>query len=334
MKTLNIESRDTYAHWIDKIISKNFDLVLFIASGNRELFDIDYNLNFFLRSENKSIFHRAIMPEMDCDFYDQSPPSKNIIFSRIKGLSLLISDKRKIIITTPAAMMPRTIPIDLFFDNILNIKIGQKINISAFSSQLINLGYIRSEKVFSFGEYAIRGDIIDIACLDENQAIRLNVDGDIVDGIKQFEISSQLSNKTDISEASVLPCDEVIINDQSLSLFKKNISKKPQNIFTESISSGIKTSDYINYLPFFYDKTSSFLEYASWNKKILVILSHGSLEIIKDMDKKIIKSYEAAMQNKKSAAYPEPELLYTNSGKIIDFINKAESVTLNVSNQL
>ena len=254
MKIIDATIKDCYSIEINNIANNFNGATIFFAESNKDLWRLEHNFSFFC--DIKTI----VFPEWDCDFYDKCSPSRHILTERIKVLYAILKNKDDIVIlTTPKAIMPLTIPVDILKKLVFSLQVGQKTDIDIISLTLTELGYMRTNNAQNYGDYAIRGDIIDIANIDHETGHRIDIFGDTVDKIKQFNLLSQTSTGVNASNLTILPIDEVIINKQTLATFTKNATQT--NAMHLSIIDGIKIMNYIHYLPFFYEKPSNFFDY-------------------------------------------------------------------------
>lgn len=92
-----------------------------------------------------------------------------------------------------------------------SLKLGDKIDFSKFSEMLVNMGYERSSLASVHGEFAIRGDILDIFVTTKEHPIRIEFFDDEIENISIFDENSMKNlekiQKIDISVAK-LPLGE------------------------------------------------------------------------------------------------------------------------------
>ena len=131
--------------------------------------------------------------------------SPELKFTRLETLKNL-NNKKTIIVTNLMGFLKKMPEVD----NDLTIKITNKeeINRKKLVNKLENIGYTRSDIVNSTGEYAIRGLVIDIFPIYENNPIRLIMDDNTVELIKYYDAENQISNK-EIETIEINPVKEV-----------------------------------------------------------------------------------------------------------------------------
>ena len=79
---------------------------------------------------------------------------------------------------------------------------------------LESLGYKKTSVVTSTGEYALRGFIIDIFPFAKSHPLRLEMFGDLIESIKEFDESTQRSTNI-INSVEILPVDEVFRDEEN-----------------------------------------------------------------------------------------------------------------------
>lgn len=133
-------------------------------------------------------------PEYDRLEQELLPPSALTVYERLVCLKRLVeSRKAQILVTTEEALQQKTIPRDRFRDLSLALKIGQEYSLEQLQRRLVRLGYRREEMVASRGEFAVRGDIIDIFPSTEEVPFRCEFFGDELESLRRFDLYTQRS---------------------------------------------------------------------------------------------------------------------------------------------
>ncbi|MGM0645179.1 MAG: transcription-repair coupling factor [Thermodesulfobacteriota bacterium] len=81
---------------------------------------------------------------------------------------------------------------------------NEEVEPEDIATQLVAWGYERVGMVTRFGEFAVRGDILDIYTPGYHLPVRLEFFGDIIEGIRLFEPLSQRSQQS-LTEVTVMP---------------------------------------------------------------------------------------------------------------------------------
>jgi transcription-repair coupling factor (superfamily II helicase) len=81
------------------------------------------------------------------------------------------------------------------------------------TAQLVRMGYEKEYQVESSGQFAVRGGILDIFPLTEEQPVRVELWGDEVDTIRSFDVESQKSIET-LEEIVIYPACEFVPSEE------------------------------------------------------------------------------------------------------------------------
>ncbi|MBR5154609.1 MAG: transcription-repair coupling factor [Alphaproteobacteria bacterium] len=256
-KTLCSIAKDAEAFAIvDLFLSSKQDLLCILSDGIT-LKQIHEAISFINPDIDVLTF-----PNWDTVPYDRVSPNPSILSQRIDTLSKLVLDtdnkKKKIILTTVGAVIQKLPPKKIFLNARKIIKVGDKLSFDDFIHYVSVNGYLRVEQVMESGEYAVRGDIIDIFPSGAEKPLRIDLFDDEVERLRIFEIETQRS----ICELKFFKFDsanEVILDKNTIKSFRSKYREAFGSLgikdeIYESISQGKKYIGMENWLPFFYDE--------------------------------------------------------------------------------
>ena len=147
------------------------------------------------------------LPAWDCLPYDRVSPRPVIIGARLAALTALLDGNRTrgtVILTTVSAALQRVMPRETLSDTTRRLEVGGHIDPDNLKAALLANGFHRAETVREMGEFAVRGDIIDIFPAGAAEPVRLDFFGDELEAIRTFDPISQLTIKSEgIAPASV-----------------------------------------------------------------------------------------------------------------------------------
>ena len=118
-------------------------------------------------------------------------PSGMILQARLKCLAALANYKVKILITGPMAPREKIPQRDWFLMQQVHISSKHSINRDHLLEKLVALGYGRASLVANPGEFSSRGLVLDIWPHQEDQPIRIELDGDDIESMNYFDVQSQ-----------------------------------------------------------------------------------------------------------------------------------------------
>lgn len=126
---------------------------------------------------------------------------------RLDAMSFLLTKQKGIVISTPQALQyPLPAAIN-FKANSLTLKVNQVCNLSKICDFLVRCGYKRDDLVANPGEFALRGDILDIYPINIAYPYRIEFFDDEIDNIRTFNPVSQRT-KDSLTEVVIEPADD------------------------------------------------------------------------------------------------------------------------------
>jgi transcription-repair coupling factor (superfamily II helicase) len=149
------------------------------------------------------------LPSGTSALFEDATPEHIALSDRLGALRALTEDKPQIILTSPQAALERTLPKEVLCDAFVNVKPGNEIDSDRFIQSLVNLGYEPQEPVRQPGQYSRRGGIIDVFATGRDLPVRLELFGDEVESIRQFDPNTQRSIKN-IDSLSLAPSRETL----------------------------------------------------------------------------------------------------------------------------
>ena len=168
--------------------------------------------------------------------FDGVAPPKNTVADRMQCLERLLQKERSIIVTTSQAMLYKLPPRQHFADACRVLKLGAEIDPDDVATMLMRGGYQSVELVEVKGEFARRGDILDVYPLTANAPVRIEFFGDEIDTIRTFDPISQRSTAS-IESVTLTPLREVL---------SENISVDHWRAQTDSLVQAHPTPQLIN----------------------------------------------------------------------------------------
>lgn len=152
-------------------------------------------------------------------------PSREVLADRMLSLERLIHGHRSIIVTCVRSLMHRLLPPEAFREATLHFAVGDEIELNKAMERLIHNGYQRVDMVEMKGDFALRGGIFDLYPLSYDMPIRIELFGDEVDSIRQFDPMSQRSTVHLEDEIWVVPMSEIILTPEIVQHWREKTSQ-------------------------------------------------------------------------------------------------------------
>lgn len=220
--------------------------------------------------------------------------------SRVDVLSNLAKGATGVFIAPTMALKKRLPSIENWQKAGLDFKVGSEIAQDSIAQRLVNLGYKRENMVATPGEFAIRGDIIDIYSLDLEHPVRIELFGDEIDSIRYFDAMNQRSIETIDTFVAQPACENYFTLEElkngakkleqmvqkKVAVLDKKKSERLISYFDELIESankGENHSDFSKYSEFFYKEPNTLFNF--FNNDSLIFVDDFSK--IVEIDRKI-----------------------------------------------
>ena len=281
-------------------------------------------------------------PAWDTVPYDRSSPNPAIISQRIDCLAELAltpsSKKPRVIVTSVGAVLQKLPPKKVFLNSSREVCVGNKLNFDDFLHYVSVNGYTRVAQVFEPGEYAVRGDIIDIFPTGTDEPLRIDLFDDEVERIRKFDVMTQRTTG-ELKSYRFKVMSEVILDANTIKTFRSKYREAFGADFNgdeiyEAVSSGQKYIGIENWLPFFYEESlPSLFDYLP---AAAVIVSDKAEEAAVAKADSIADYYQARLEALKIKSTAEvetyrpvlPELLYLADKQFNKIINEKQSTKI------
>jgi transcription-repair coupling factor (superfamily II helicase) len=109
----------------------------------------------------------------------------------------------------------------LYKKNAVRLSVGGGADVYAVADKLIENGYERVDGISSGGEFAMRGDVLDVYPAADNP-IRINFFGDVVESIKIIDAETKIGIR-ELKNITVYPASEIFIDGSQIPLIKERI---------------------------------------------------------------------------------------------------------------
>ena len=116
------------------------------------------------------------------------------------------------------------LPLGVFEKHCIHLRNDSELDLDKIRKELVQLGYESTFQVESTGEFSVRGGILDIYPLTEQNPIRIELWGDEIDSIRSFDAESQRSIEN-LEEIIIYPASELILTEDTIARGVKAIKR-------------------------------------------------------------------------------------------------------------
>jgi len=263
-----------------------------------------------------------LFPAKDLIFYQADLSGNVITADRMRCIKAILENEKATIVTTIDAFIAHMTPLWAISDSILYFDQEMEVDVAELTGSLVAAGYVRNYQIEGKGQFSIRGGIIDIFPLTEDNPIRIELWGDSIESIRSFDILSQRSIEN-LTTVAIYPASEIVLDesevDRGLARIEKeanktretfrskmeteagaNALKVYQNISDEIELSGISGCNLDSFINYFYEEREGFLDYFKEKSCILFldeptrlfeVLTAVELEFNESMQQRLAKGY-------------------------------------------
>ena len=193
--------------------------------------------------EDMKLFGEPVVlyPAKDFIFFNADIKSNLLVKKRMSAIKTLLEEDKVTFITTIDGLMDSLVPLEVIRDSVIEITEESTIEVAKLTKQLFSMGYEKTGQVESAGQFAVRGGIIDIFPLTEENPYRIELWDDEVDSIRSFEAEGQRSIEN-VGSVRIYPASELIITEEIKEQGLKKIKAEAKEMY-EALRAQMKTEE-------------------------------------------------------------------------------------------
>ncbi len=195
---------------------------------------------------------RAREIAQDCMFYDKNVsvfPARDLIFyqadlrgneidkERLQCLRRIMEGKPVTVVTTFSALLTPQIPTRILKGSVLGIGRRDIVDLGGTVDRLVTMGYEKNYQVERPGQFAVRGDILDIFDLTQENPVRIELWDNEVETIRSFDVLSQRSVEQ-LEYVQIFPASEMILDDLRLHDGLKRMNREADRVSAQFCEKG------------------------------------------------------------------------------------------------
>lgn len=193
----------------DNEIYNQFILYTFFSSG-KNIMLVFPTLNEATKKFNnlKSYLDDVyLFPEDDIISKSAIAASPELLYMRINLLNKINDNKQKIVIVHLNSYIKKMSNIQAYRDKTIHLKKNKIVNREKLIKDLTENGYKRESMVYNTSDFSVRGFVIDVYPVGEENPVRIELFDDVVEKVKYFDPITQKTMK-ELDEVSILSLNE------------------------------------------------------------------------------------------------------------------------------
>jgi len=295
-----------------------------IHSDSESAASFDADLRFFTGAEGQEsdpLHDRFVLyPDSERSPYTFTGYETELWAARLNVLLRLAEGRIPSVLTLALEGLTRKVlPREVIRRSALFLTVGQEMEREAMVQGLVHAGYSRAPLVEDFGDFSVRGFIVDIYAPQYRLPLRIEQVGDRIESIRFFDPSTQRSG-AHISEAIIGPVHSVILEDgerqegikRLIALCEeKGVERKLRQRLVDEFEHGIKFPGADNFISLFYPRLESILDYLP-PSAVIILPDAATLEkAFEELGEDVFRGWQSAAES--GYPVPPPEDLYVNA---------------------
>ena len=277
-------------------------------------------LQFYLQDSELPLLP---FPDWETLPYDLFSPHQDIISERIETLYRLPGIARGILVVPIQTLMHRLCPRQYVEQNSLIVNAAQTLEREGFVARLVQYGYQSVSTVMEHGEFAVRGNLIDLFPMGSQLPYRIELFDNDIEAIRTFNPENQRTISK-VDSIRLLPGKEYPLNEAGIRLFRQQYRLKfegdPQKSSVyRDVSAGLAPAGLEYYLPLFFESTGSMFDYLPDNT--LVISDRHMEEVAEQFWAETNDRYESHRHDIERPILP-PTQLFLQTNEVFGAVNR------------
>ena len=257
-------------------LSGLFPCHLVIAADEKSAKELYEDYRFY----DKRVYY---YPAKDLLFFQADIHGNLLIRQRMQVIRALLEREDEItVVTSIDGCMDYLAPLEKIEKQLIHFRNDSTLDMDKLTAALVHMGYERVGQVEMPGQFSIRGGIIDIYSLTEENPWRIELWGDEIDSIRSFDKESQRSIE-EVETLTIYPASEIILNQPRIEHGLRNMEedyeklsqkfkkekkydqeprlRKEMDRVREELRELHMLIGVEGYLPYFYENTECILDY-------------------------------------------------------------------------
>ncbi|MFC3692954.1 transcription-repair coupling factor [Chenggangzhangella methanolivorans] len=220
---------------------------------------------------------RLTFPNWDCQPYDRVSPNAAIVAARTTTLARLAGsrggEKPRVVLTTVGAAVQRVAAPDAVARQSFSAAPGNVVDLKTLADWLETNGFMRASTVRDYGEYAIRGGIVDLFPAGHAEPIRLDFFGDTLESIRPFDPETQRSTGQ-LRALDLVPMSEVQLTSETIRRFRQaytatfGVAGRDDQLYA-AVSEGRRYPGMEHWMPLFHERLATIFDHLPQARVVL-----------------------------------------------------------------
>jgi transcription-repair coupling factor (superfamily II helicase) len=271
--------------------------------------------------------------------YEGASPLPSLFGERVSTLFRMAGGEEFLVVAPLRAFLTPVPAPGYLADHTLRVRKGQKLDPQQTASRLAAAGYLRVPTVSIHGEFALRGEVMDVFVPGQELATRLTLDFDTVSTIRKFDPINQGSTET-LEKIDITPSREVALGNDEAGWLARGL--RDQGYDSAEVEATIsqlvddpEAGGVEMFYPLCFESSSSLLDYLGQRSRLFLVDEERLLASAASLRKEYLELFRRARSKKRVVPGPQrilldlPQLL-TRAPQRTDFSADAAADTISL----
>ncbi len=249
-----------------------------------------------------------LFPSIQQNIYEPSQMNSGLI----QQLSLL--NHYSICIIPVRSFLKKLPPKEYVQSLSFSIEAKQKEDIARLCDKLASLGYLRTPRVNLPGEFAVRGEVLDIFLHQQNLAHRIQFEFDEIAEIRLFDVENQISH-SHVNKINIPPAREAIFSESDFALIHTHWQQKYPRIALDMAKLQQEIHYHELFLPFLFHESYSIAHYLPDASQFIFVEHDNIIQQIQAFKYELTELYKQSLR--KGCSVPAPEDIFFINNELI-----------------
>ncbi len=136
-----------------------------------------------------------VLPELDAASLRYEAKSRADLAGVLASLTALVSGQKAVVVAPVLGALRKLAPREVFVRDVVKLRSGGSFDRGDLAARLVRMGYERMPSAEALGQFAVRGDIVDVFPPGHDDPVRIEFFDDEIDSIRSYDALTQRSLK-------------------------------------------------------------------------------------------------------------------------------------------
>jgi transcription-repair coupling factor (superfamily II helicase) len=207
----------------------------------------------------------CLLPDWETLPYDQFSPHQDLVSERLATLYRIQRGDFDVAVVPAPTALGRLCPPAYIAAHSFLLQATERLDLEKLKTQLVTAGYEHVTQVVAPGEVCFRGGLIDLYPMGSALPYRLDLDDDVVEAIKTFDVDTQRTLYA-VKEIRMLPAREFPLDETGRTRFRSRWRERfegdpSKKRLYRDVSNGVPAAGVEYYLPLFFESVATIFDY-------------------------------------------------------------------------